>query len=204
MVIKMIQQIKEIAQYIQYSEVLGWVLLLTNAIFSALVSEVLFERVLKDAKRRILKFVVICVIAYILFTASTLLLLWVLLYFFPQKESFGVLLRKTGELHAKEFIIPLVTSMIASWAIEGKLKQKRLAKIVLCMLLSVSIFLSSIMFFWNSFQMIQRPKYVAPVESISSIINSRLSIYPFILSGSLLKAIGDGSELISGPDTSAE
>jgi len=174
----MIQQAMEILHYTQYSEVLGWILLMINALFSALFSEILAQKVFSRKRLMIFKFLGICILVYIGFTAGTLLLLWGLLHIFPQKENFAILLKRTGELHAKEFLIPLATTLIAGWAISGKWRQRKRGNIILCMLLVISTFLSSIMFFWNSFLTVQRPRYVAPVESISSIINSRLSVYP--------------------------
>ena len=50
-------------------------------------------------------------------------------------------------------------------------------------------------------EIIQRPHYTPPVESISAIINRRLKVYPFALSESTLRAIGCGSELITNLET---
>lgn len=193
----MIQQLYEMASYIQYSEVLGWVLLVISALLSALFSEMLVQYVFHGRKLTVVKFAGICIIVFAMFTGITILLIRGLLHFFPQQENFWVLLKKTGELNIKEFIIPLATTLIAGWILSNKRRRKKWANTALCLLLVASTLLSSVMFFWNSFQMIQRPRYDAPVEAISSIINSRLSLYPFILSGYMLEDIGDGNELIS-------
>lgn len=46
----------------------------------------------------------------------------------------------------------------------------------------------------------QCPQYSVPIESISSIINSRLRTYPFIFSSETLRSLGDGSRLLGIED----
>ena len=181
---------------IQYSEILGWVLLLVNAILSSFLSELLFRK----KRFRFLKLCAVSLVMIMLIFGITLVLLAVWFYFVPQQQSLGVLLKKILAQQGKDFIIPLAATLFAGWALNSMPKNKQLAKSVFCIIMVMTLVVSSVLFFLNSFRMIQRPHYDAPIESITSIINSRLSTYPMILTRDIMYSIGDGSELIEKND----
>lgn len=140
----------------------------------------------------------------------TLLLLWGWLEIYPQKDSFAVLVKKVADSYLEDFLLPLFAAVIAGWAVNSKQMEKRwvrrLSGVLLCCLLLLSSISSSVLFFWNSFKMIERPQYAFPIEAISSVINSRMDVYPFLVSGNELRNIGNGAELISteGGEASAD
>lgn len=182
----------KILSQLQYSTVLGWILLLTGAILSALLSETIF----KEKKYKVLKFCALCIGMLVLIFCITLVLLYILFHFFPQQESLAVLIKKILIQQGKDFIIPLATTLFAGYALSSVPSKGKLARILFCIFLALSTTLNSMMFFLNSFRMLQRPHYDAPVESVSAIINSRLSTYPLALSKDIMNMIGDGSDLL--------
>lgn len=192
----MIQNLKENVMHIQYSEAFGLGLSLVSAVLLAMLTEMLIQHVFKDRKNILLKLISIYIFIFGGYALAILLLLAGLLHFFPKGESLFALLKSVMRENAMEFIIPMLIALFVGGILGGAGKKKRLANMLLCLLLACSVLVSSIMFFWNSFRMIQRPQYAAPIESVSSIINSRLRVYPFILSGDMLEKIGNGEKLI--------
>lgn len=128
--------------------------------------------------------------------------LWI--HFVPQGESLGALVKRIFEKYSEAFLVPLVTTVIAGIALKGMTWEKKWAKSLLCFVLALSALASSLTFLWNSVEVLQRPYYAPPVESISALVNSRLKVYPFILSVEFLEEIGDGEYLISSLDDSEE
>ena len=112
----------------------------------------------------------------------------------PQDENILILLWKIIRFCGASLLIPLITSMIAG-VISRSFKAVR-SKAMLCIFLALTVLLSSVEFFLSAFQWIQRPNLPLPVEAVSYIINSRLRVYPFVLSGDELGHIGNGSELL--------
>lgn len=217
-----ISKFQEVVYNISYSEVWGSVLLIVDAILSALFTEMLLIDNKEDVrdnsesrrratlKRResflqsLIRFILVSIFFFIINVCATFLLLAFLLQFMPQKESVKVLLRRIISSNNAKFVIPLVATVLVGMALRGVTWKKRWAKPLLCMLLALSAIASSLTFIWDSVRIIQRPHYAPPVESISAIMNSRLKMYPFILSGQYIQSIGDGEEFTAVEDSEAD
>lgn len=179
----------------QFYHVIGVVLLIINGVFSAFISELLTKRKAGKGKKGTFLIIFLSIITFVALALFTVLLLWIVFRFLPQKEEFPVLIKKIFSSHVKEFVFPLIAAAVAGICFRKVLEGSRGANVLLCIFLIFSTVLNSILFFWNSFRLIQRPQYSVPIESISSIINSRLKTYPFIFSSEALKNLGDGSRL---------
>lgn len=178
--------------------------LIISAIFSALLSGMVFYK----EKNRMWKVLVTSLLMYLIVGGLTLLMIYVIFRFVPQRESFGVLLKKIAEKNWTECLIPLTATMLAGILINSVIKGRKIASVFFCFSLGCSAVMSSGMFFWNSFQIVQRPQYAVPVEAISAIVNTRLSAYPMEFTGSDLEQIEIEEEkrvnLASEPDPQPE
>lgn len=215
MIYPWIMKLQEVIYSITYAETVGYVLLTVDAILSALFTEMVFKddkdnsddglhqhRPSESKKhesymKSLFKFLLTSFFFFAINVAATLALFALLLQFVPQEESFDILLMKIWKSYNLKFLIPFLATIFAGIALKGVTWRKRWARPLLCILLALSALASSVTFLWDSVRIIQRPYYAPPVESISAIINSRLKVYPFILSEQLLRSIGDGSELIA-------
>ncbi len=157
------------------------------------------ERITKLGARWMWYFL-ICIAVFVLNVIITLLLLYILLQFEPEQESLHLLLKEIAKTQGTDFVFPLIASVLASWALKSRDSRKKSANVILCGLLVLSTVSSSVMYFLGSFKLMNRPQYSMPIESISSIVNSRLNSYPFALSGELLREVGDGSRLLPASD----
>lgn len=194
---------------IQASEFVGHTLLVASAIVSALLTEALTSKqgsnpgtsnqdrhqskvlsALGLALTCLLIFVIEFVAVFALVFAFVVYIAQVL----PQGENILILFRKIVSFCGTSLAIPLLMSMVAG-VISRSFRVVR-SKAMLCIFLALTILLSSIEFFLSAFQWVQRPNLPLPVEAVSYIVNSRLRIYPFALSGDELERIGDGSELL--------
>lgn len=157
--------------------------LIISAIFSALLSGMVFYKE-KNQIRRVLG---TSLLMYLMVGGLTLGIIYGIFQFVPQKESFGVLLKKLAEKNWAECLIPLTATMLSGILINYVIKGRKIANVFFCIALGCSAVMSSGMFFWNSFQIVQRPQYAVPVEAISSIVNTRLSVYPMEFTGADLE-----------------
>lgn len=184
-----------------FESVLNYVLLLVIGVLSGLIVE--FS---SNEKRSVLSFLKICALVYVLQLAVTIAVFAIFFQFIPQQKSWMELLWIIIDSQWGDIVISFLSTIIAGGLLH-KINMKRNApKVFLWLLIFPVAVLSSVMYFFNSFKMIQHPEYSMPVEAISSIVNSRFNIYPFILSEDTLEEIGDGNEPISDekPDSGGE
>lgn len=193
--------IQTILKNIQTSEAISITLLITSAILSALFSEMILTKKLHNKKRLPpILLAVLCAVIFLFELLLILVLLAAIFHFFPHDESLRVLLQKVLKSYGLNFLIPFAAAILAGYALRGLKENKASAKILLAILLIVSTAFSSLEFFLSSFRLVERPFYPAPVEAVTSIINARLSVYPFILTEDILWSIGDGNDLLSRPE----
>ena len=145
-------ELQDFLSGIQYTETLGYVLLIADAILSALFTEMLFkgDKIDKNDKVRrprgivveqkkekpylkeLLLFLGVSILFFFLNICITLLLLWAFFHFVPQKESFDILLMRIYESYNTKFVVPLVATVIAGLALKGVNRNKRWSKTLLC------------------------------------------------------------------------
>ncbi len=170
--------------------------LIISAIFSALLSGMVFYK----GKNNIFKVLATSLLMYLIVSVLTLLMIFGIFQFVPQKDSFYALLKKIAEKNWAEYLIPLAATMLSGILINYVVKGKKIAYVFFCFALACSAVMSSGMFFWNSFQIVQRPQYAVPVEAISAIVNTRLSAYPMEFTGADLRQIGQEGKWVSLED----
>lgn len=113
----------------QFYEIVGGVLLVMSAVFSAFVCELMLKNRTSKKGKRIIFPVIANIITFLLFIVFTLFLLWMVFRFLPQKEEFFILLKKVFLAHVKEFILPLITTIIAGWCFRKVLKGSKRANV---------------------------------------------------------------------------
>lgn len=194
---------------VQASEFVGHTLLVASAIVSALLTEALTSKKestpgtpnqdrgpnkVLSAIGLALTCLVIFVIEFVAVFALVFAFAVYALQVLPQGENILILLRKIVSFCGVSLMIPFVTAMAAG-VLSRSFKAVR-SKAALCIFLALTVLLSSVEFFLSAFQWVQRPNLPLPAEAVSYIVNSRLRVYPFALSGDELGRIGDGSELL--------
>lgn len=147
-------------------------------------------------------YLLLCILVFVLNVIITILFLKLLLHFEPGQESLRTLLKEIAKTQWTDFVIPLIAALLAGWALKSQKSRKKSANLILCVILVLSTISSSFMYFLGSFKLMNRPQYSMPIESVSSIVNSRVNAYPLALSGDLLRNIGDGSYLLPASDHS--
>lgn len=170
----------------------------------AILSGLVIEFWTKDKQLKKIKFLFLCLGVYVIEAVVTILLLALILRFFPQPKNLVDLLKEIAKSQWIDFLVSFVATITVSLVFDKIKKKEKAARIVSSVLVFLMAVLCSVTYFLNSFKVITHPQYSTPVESISSIVNSRFSIYPFILSEDILYEIGDGSELLSTPDSDSK
>ncbi|MDE6887773.1 MAG: hypothetical protein K2P45_03905 [Eubacterium sp.] len=180
------------------------VFLVISAIISALLSSMVFYK----NKNSILRVLGTSLLVYLGVVVLTLCMIFGIFRFVPQKESFWVLLKKIGEKNWAECLLPLAATLLSGIVINYAIRGRKIANVFFVLILACSSVISSSVFFWNSFQLVQRPRYAVPVEAISAIVNARLSAYPMEFSSvdlSWIDEIEEGVDMtFSRPDSESE
>lgn len=179
-------QLENTVLYVQDRECFNILFMVLSLLLSALLSDLIFRDDKKLLKKIIITYVAI--IAIVIFVS-----LGVVAWLFQvelQQGSFCYLLFRIAKVNGKDYLLPLLASFIAGILIKKWIvTSERRAKGIFCVVVGFSAVVSSIVFFLNAFQLVQRPNYNVPTEAVASVVNSRLNVYPMALSGKDLKEI---------------
>lgn len=179
-------QLEDTVLYVQDKEYFNILFMVLSLLLSALLSSLIFRDDNKLVKKIILTYVLITV-------AVIFVSLGVVAWLFQvelQQGSFWSLLFRIAKVNGKDYLLPLLVSFIIGIVINKWIvTRERRAKVISCVVVGLSAVLSCIVFFFNAFQLVQRPSYNVPTEVVASVVNSRLNVYPMALSGKDLKEI---------------
>ncbi|MCH5248306.1 MAG: hypothetical protein J1E98_00160 [Lachnospiraceae bacterium] len=187
---------------IQSYEAIGYSLLFINAILSALFAEIaLTKNRFKGIRDKMIGHLIMCALFFMILFACVLGLLALIFQFVPQEESLLTLLRRIWKFYSTSFFISFAAAIISSYLLFYMNKGSKPAINLGIALLVLSAIISGVQFFLSSFRLVNRPYMPMPVEAISSLINSRMNSYPFVISSTVLESLGDGSYLLIPENT---
>lgn len=194
--------LQNVISTIQSSQAIGYSLLVISAVLSALLTEIVlnknrFERI----RDRIIWHLAVSAAIFLILFSLVLVFLALIFQLTPQEEGFLTLLKRIWNFYNTGFLLPFIATILSSGLLFNVKKGSKVATRIGAVLLVFVAILNGLQFFLGSFRLVQRPYVPVPVEAISSLINSRMNSYPFVLTSTVLESIGDGNYLLPSENT---